>query len=350
MEKERKFSIIIPVYNNEKYLKKCLRSALNQTYNNFEVIAVDDGSTDNSGKILDKYEKKYTNLIVIHQENKGVSEARKVAVNQSSGDYICFLDSDDWYDINFLESINKVFNYKDTDIIEFGIYRCHPPFYKKIKNDKIDIYIDKNSLVKYLSTSGKISQYITDKVFPTDIIKKAIKENNISLKICEDAFLMYLTLLTGDIKKVSIINKCFYHYRLGNGVTSQKNKVPFYNEIMRFKYAVFTYTSQKIDDESLLRANFVDLAVMSKYYSCVFTEHLKTSEEKEKIISDVIFNNPSVIEAKKFFLERGTTVPECLALINYNAKQYTKYIESYYYKYKKNMTIYQKIRRLFGID
>lgn len=114
-----KVSIIIPVYNVEKYLNKCLDSALNQTIDNFEVIAIDDGSIDNSLNILYQYKERYNNLIVISQANKGVSKARNVGILRASGKYIYFLDSDDYIDLDTLEICFSECENNNLDILYF---------------------------------------------------------------------------------------------------------------------------------------------------------------------------------------------------------------------------------------
>ena len=113
-------SVIIPVYNVEIYIKKCIDSVLNQTFQNFEIILIDDGSTDNSGRICNEYVLKDNRIKVIHQNNAGLSAARNKGIDVSSGNYICFLDSDDWYSNNALEEfINLVINYNaDISIID----------------------------------------------------------------------------------------------------------------------------------------------------------------------------------------------------------------------------------------
>ena len=95
MNNTPKVSVIIPVYNVEKYLQKCLDSVINQTYKNLEIICVDDGSPDNSGGILDAYAQNDSRIIVIHQENAGVSAARNRGLDAATGEYIAFVDSDD---------------------------------------------------------------------------------------------------------------------------------------------------------------------------------------------------------------------------------------------------------------
>ena len=100
-------SIIIPVYNVEKYLAKCLDSVLNQTYKNLEIILVDDGSKDNSGAICDEYAKRDNRIIVVHQKNSGVSKARNLGMSMATGDYIGFIDSDDTIEANMYEVLLK---------------------------------------------------------------------------------------------------------------------------------------------------------------------------------------------------------------------------------------------------
>ena len=114
-----KYSFIVPVYNTEKYLKKCLDSLVNQTYDKFEIIIVNDGSLDNSKSIINDYKKKYKNIIVVNQENQGLSMARNNGVKKASGDYLIFVDSDDYVEKDLLKVINK--NIKKEDVLRFQV-------------------------------------------------------------------------------------------------------------------------------------------------------------------------------------------------------------------------------------
>ncbi|MCD7828059.1 MAG: glycosyltransferase [Clostridiales bacterium] len=109
-------SIIVPIYNVEKYLRKCIESILSQTFKDFELILIDDGSSDNSGKICDEYAKQDSRIIVIHQCNKGVSTARNKGLTSAKGDYIAFIDPDDYVAENYLEYLyNSLQEYSDAD-------------------------------------------------------------------------------------------------------------------------------------------------------------------------------------------------------------------------------------------
>ena len=117
MKEEKKISIAIPVYNTEKYLERCIYSILNQTYKNLEVICVDDGSTDLSGKILDRLSQEDSRLKILHKKNEGVSIARNLALLEAKGEYIGFIDSDDYVAPDYYEKLIDVLDNTTVDIV-----------------------------------------------------------------------------------------------------------------------------------------------------------------------------------------------------------------------------------------
>ena len=157
-------SVIIPVYNVEPYLHKCINSVLNQTFQNFELILVDDGSTDNSGIICDEYAHKDERIKVIHQKNAGQSAARNNGFEISKGEYICFLDSDDWFSDNALEI-----------------------FYNLVKNNNVDM-----GMIKIVSTSDEnIAFYGTNKtiIMPlNDCLNNILKDPSLYSSPCNKIF------------------------------------------------------------------------------------------------------------------------------------------------------------------
>lgn len=116
----RKISIIIPVYNTQKYIKKCLDSVINQSYENKEIIVVNDGSTDDSEKIIDEYAKSFENIRYFYKQNGGLSDARNFGIAKATGDYLCFIDSDDYISNNLFENISKYIE-NDLDIIKYKL-------------------------------------------------------------------------------------------------------------------------------------------------------------------------------------------------------------------------------------
>ena len=116
MKEEKLISVIIPVYNVEKYLRRCIDSVINQTYKNLEIIIVDDGSTDNSSNICDEYTNKDSRVKVVHKENGGLSSARNVGIELAKGDLIAFVDSDDYIELEMYEKLKENMDKYDSDI------------------------------------------------------------------------------------------------------------------------------------------------------------------------------------------------------------------------------------------
>jgi len=222
-----KFSILIPVYNVEKYLYNCLDSVINQTFNDYEVICVDDGSTDTSGKICDKYFDLYPNLIhVIHKKNEGLISARRVGIKNAKGDYYCFLDSDDLVVPRFLEKLNNKIDKYKPDIVIFGYQRINQ------KGESIKVYPP--PIVQGMYSLMEMSK-IRDIVVLSDLL------NNLCFK-CVKAeifdknadYSKYYTVKNGEdliqslplfdkALSVYVINDCLYLYRFnGNSLTNKR--------------------------------------------------------------------------------------------------------------------------------
>lgn len=119
--KQPLISIIVPIYNVEQYLRRCVDSIINQTYQNIEIILVDDGSPDNCGKICDEYAKQDQRVKVIHKPNGGLSDARNVGIENSQGDYLMFIDSDDWIELNSCDYLLDLSHKNNSDIVIFGV-------------------------------------------------------------------------------------------------------------------------------------------------------------------------------------------------------------------------------------
>lgn len=129
-----KVSVVVPVYNVEKYLEACVRSILNQSAQNFEIILVDDGSTDNSGKICDAFKEKYDNIFVIHKENAGLSHTRNVGTEKARGDYVTYIDSDDVVHPDYLKILVSLVETYSADVASGGFLFCEEgdrPYFKE---------------------------------------------------------------------------------------------------------------------------------------------------------------------------------------------------------------------------
>ena len=171
--KNEKISVIVPIYNVEKYLKRCLESILNQTYTNIEIILVDDGSTDNSGIICDKYAEKDERIIIIQKENGGLSSARNTGIDISTGEYLCFVDSDDYIENDMIEYLYCGIKKYNVDIAVCGFSIIYSNGRKKcITIPKNDIIYSKMDALDIHLLSGYIDDITCNKIF-----KKQLYEN-----------------------------------------------------------------------------------------------------------------------------------------------------------------------------
>jgi len=172
---EIKVSIVVPVYNVEKYLERCLDSLINQTLKEIEIICVNDGSKDNSDKILEKYSQKDNRIKIINQENSGLSAARNTGMNYVKGEYIGFVDSDDWVDIDFYEKLYNAAKKNDCDIAVADFIRQHPKKQKRRLNiTEEKVY--ETAEEKYLICKTYREGCVWNKIYKTEFLK------NIDLK------------------------------------------------------------------------------------------------------------------------------------------------------------------------
>ena len=161
MNKELKISVVVPIYNVEPYLRKCLDSIVNQTYKNLEIILIDDGSPDKCGSICDEYAKMDSRIIVIHKENAGLCAARNDGIQKAEGEWIAFVDSDDWLETDYYERIVASLSNKNVDVF------CLNKVIMEYKsNTKIKTTFDKQSF--FYSSHAEMEQLMIKVLLPGD--------------------------------------------------------------------------------------------------------------------------------------------------------------------------------------
>lgn len=226
----KKVSVIIPVYNASPYIKECISSVLSQTYKNIEVICINDGSTDDSLNILSKLQKNEDRIKIINQSNKGVSVSRNVGINNSTGEYIIFIDSDDWIDSNTIETCIYEIDKKSLDVILFSYIReTKSRSNKKNIFDKGYVYFNyEDTKILHKRIVGPLGKELArpdyldslgtvwGKVYKSNIIKENnITFNNLSeIGTAEDV--LFNIRYFNYIKNALYINQYFYHYRRDN--------------------------------------------------------------------------------------------------------------------------------------
>lgn len=203
-------SVIVPIYNIEEYLEKCINSIINQTYDNLEIILVDDGSTDNSGNICDEYKKIDKRIKVIHKANGGLSSARNAGLDIARGDLIAFVDSDDYLESTMYEELKDNMNKFDSDISACDFYKIKKNSKKRAikiaKNNEV-VFINKEIIYNTIGKYKDLFSYSWNKMYKKKLFDNIRFPNG---RVFEDGFIIFDLL--EKTKKVSIIVKPLYNY------------------------------------------------------------------------------------------------------------------------------------------
>lgn len=275
-------SIIIPVYNVEQYLKDCLSSILNQNFQQYEIILIDDGSTDNSGKICDEYASSYKNIITIHQVNQGVSSARNKGISLAKGKYIHFIDSDDTIDPDtYVKNIPILQANTDIDILSFPIN-----FHRKEKIERKYIHqaVYKGSydiFIHYFSGRQLQSMdvFLWHKIFKTDILKKITFPIG---KICEDVFVIPSICQNSQYAICTPYGGYNYYTRPASLLNSYtvKNKIPYILDTIESRLNCLLYAKQIKQLNRYRISSYIRLIILFKNF--LLESNIKRTKEIEK--------------------------------------------------------------------
>lgn len=200
-------SIIIPVYNVEKYLPECLDSVVNQTYKELQIIVVDDGSTDSSGEICDQYAEKDNRITVIHQVNAGAANAKNTGLDNVKGEYLAFVDSDDWVELNWIETLINAMEKYDVDVVECGFDNIFVNAVEEGKVYKEEILTTEDYFKQY--NENWVSVIFWNKLFRAELTDgiRFRKER----RCIDDEFYTYKVVSNG--KRLARVKDILYHYR-----------------------------------------------------------------------------------------------------------------------------------------
>ncbi len=305
----KKLSVIVPVYNVEEYLEKCLDSLVNQTLKDIEIIVVNDESPDNSQLIIDKYKKNYPDKIIsIKQKNTGQGVARNNALKKASGEYITYVDSDDWIDLDAYAHLYKVAKKKDADIVIFG-NKVVSMEGNIISEDFPVIYDDK----KFNILFGKLC--VWNKIYKREIIQKSKVEFLPKLWYEDVNFSMRIMF---ENYKTEIVNECYYNYLLRPGSTMNNSNVMRNLEIID----IFKHTIKSLKDSEKYDSNYDEIEYLAVFnaYLCAIIRVINCQADK-KVKLEVInelkkftfteFPNFS----KNIFLKKLTFNRKCLMIL-----------------------------------
>lgn len=233
-------TVIITVFNVEIYIRRCLDSIIGQTYKNLEIIVIDDGSVDASGKICDDYSKKDVRIKVYHKENAGLVSARRQGVEQAKGDLITFVDADDWIENNMYECMLD--DYNDEDMITSGLITE----WKGSKGLLLDSFsegtFEKSAIeniilqqMMYYEITGQqgITASVCNKLFRTKLLNKIIKLVDRNLTFGEDGATVYCFLAYSN--KIKIIKRAWYHYMQHDDSMIRTNSLASFEKLYRLE-------------------------------------------------------------------------------------------------------------------
>ena len=275
-------SIIVPVYNIEPYLKRCVDSLTNQTYKNLEIILVDDGSPDNCPAMCDAFAEQDCRIKVIHKSNGGLSDARNAGLKIASGDYIAFVDSDDWVSLYIYEMLISVLKEQESDIVECGVLKTSEDMLNDSKLDDCEVcnYSTEEAL-KELILDRALHQTVWNKLYTRPVINDIVFEIG---KTHEDEYWTYQVFARAS--QVSCIDlKLYYYYQRDDS-------------IMGDAYSVKRLDALEAKKQRLLffQEHYQELVPLAKHnlrYTCMYNyqkalRHLKG--EEFRVAKNRVFN------------------------------------------------------------
>lgn len=247
MNKNILVSVIVPIYNSERFLKECIESIASQTFKDFEVLLINDGSTDESPQICDNYSKKYNNFITFHKGNSGVSSTRNYGIERARGKFITFVDSDDVLSSKYLEILVR--NVKNSLL---SVCKWSTAYSNFSYNNDIKVLNKKEALISVYDYRG-IRGLPFCKLFDLSTIKNNNIRFNESISICEDE-LFVIEYISAIKSNVVVTNSCLYYYRPGfTGALNGRfnNEKTFNTGMLSEELAVKESYKYLLDDKDL---------------------------------------------------------------------------------------------------
>lgn len=285
----KRITVIVAVYNVEKYIEKCLLSICNQTYKNLEIIVVDDGSTDAGGSICDKIAASDTRIQVVHKKNAGVSSARNTGLKLATGDYVTFVDGDDYIDENMYEIMMEQLG---SDKAQMAICSFRYIYHTKAKPEKLTLTKSMVTGEEYLDSLLKDAFGFYYSVVWNKLIRRELIVNNNILfdeewGVMED-FRFVLQLLP-QLETIRVCNEVLYNYRKNNTGTATNRQIPFEESYSNRKQG-YLWLKECLEEcgcyeqkQSLL-ADYLIRYLASQYAKAVFAENRREALAQHKQI------------------------------------------------------------------
>ena len=315
-------SVILPVYNCEKWVERCIKSVLNQTYKNIELIIINDGSTDNSLEICKKYQK--DNVIIINKENSGVSKTRNIGLEKAKGEYIFFIDADDYIKSNCIESMYEKAKEYDADIV-----KCDNKQFDDEKDIEKQKFFNNTCLYNMKDNNSKkqilnemIESYKYNNVWGQLILSEKAKKIKFDTKLAMGEDFLYNYELYNICDKILVIPDeyyCYYYNKAGMNYNESISKIKikiedtiyFYNKILNNNYGI---------DKNKILQNFIKELVLhivmianneeiskkekKKYLKTILQDKIFEKVNQNIKLEDIKFQNKRYKIAGKYIIKR----------------------------------------------
>lgn len=272
-------SILVAVYNTQAYLDRCLTSILEQTYTNIEVIVIDDGSKDRSLEICREYESKDKRVRVYTQKNGGLSAARNAGIEKTKGKYLCFIDSDDFIQNNYIEVLYKdIMKYK-SDIVVCGYFKEKNKTTEIMQLKKGGVYsCDEAMCLMYYENA--FGAYAWNKIFKSNLIKENGLKFDLDLRMTQD--LLWVTNYIINCKKIYYEKEPLYHYvNSKTSVCRQGRNTKQFNNLLFTSLEAHKKTEKLIENESKKVKNAFDGRCVCTYMRILFNMYYSSYKNKE---------------------------------------------------------------------
>lgn len=284
-------TFILPVYNAESTIYRCLDSILKQTYCDYEVIIVDDGSIDNSGKICDSYSLNDNRFRVIHKENAGVASARQLGVSLATGEYVIHIDSDDWIESNMLSDMMNEISDADILVSDYYYNTKHGQTYVR----QVDCTTSEELLEKIIK--GEVFGSLWHK-----LIRRNLYQNikfNTDLTFCEDQLLLFKILTTYQCKVINL-HKAYYHYECNEGSITQRTDREYFDNKIKYE----DYALQVLSPLSFRYIRDIFVLDRLKSYSGPIQSKIYSNSEIKALVNRLPKPNVSMIRLKFVFVNQ----------------------------------------------
>jgi len=287
-------SVIVPVYNVEAYLRECVDSIIHQTYTNLEIILINDGSPDNCGAICNKYSVKDKRIKVIHKENGGLSDARNVGIDASTGEYLTFIDSDDWIESDMIESLYNNLKDSNADISCCGFYQAFVNMNIPMNNNKGVLSFNREQAIEESLLSRDLNCFACGKLYKKSLfgaIRYPIG------KLYEDVFVIIEILSIIEKIVIKTAPKYYYRQRKGSIVKGAYNaKIVHLVEAAEKNHQLLIerYKQGRLVEISEYRVILANVEVLKRIVFCAGFRQMPTFKlalAKVRSISCAVFNN-----------------------------------------------------------